>query len=155
MPTARRRRRLSVPPARVWDVVGDPHHIARWWPEVRRVEAVSEDRFTQVFTTKKGRTVRADQYLLEVEPPVAEAGAEAPAPARIRWTQEIEGTPFERVLEESVTEVVLEVSDGGTLVTLSQSQKLRGYSRTGGFLLRRATRRKLDQALDGLERAVG
>jgi uncharacterized protein YndB with AHSA1/START domain len=133
----------------VWEVVGDPHHMARWWPDVRRMEAVAEDRFTQVFTTKKGRTVRADQYLLEAEPPV---GAESPG--RIRWTQEIEGTPFERVLEESVTEVVLEGADGGTMVTISQSQKLRGYSRTGGFLLRRATRRKLEQALDGLERAV-
>jgi uncharacterized protein YndB with AHSA1/START domain len=150
MPTARRTRRLDAPPERLWDVVADPHHMARWWPEVRRMEGVSEDRFTQVFMTKKGRAVRADQYLVEVEPPVP--GSEDPA--RICWTQEIEGTPFERVLEESVTEVVLEAVDGGTLVTISQSQKLRGYSRTGGFLLRRATRRKLDQALDGLEQVV-
>jgi hypothetical protein len=124
--------------------------MARWWPEVRRMEGVSNDRFTQVFMTKKGRMVRADQYLLEAAPPVP--GADQPA--RIRWAQEIEGTPFERVLEESVTEVVLEGDDGGTLVTISQSQKLRGYSRTGGFLLRRATRRKLDEALNGLEQVV-
>ena len=151
MPTARRSRKLSVPPERVWEVVGDPHHLARWWPEVKRMEGISEDRFTQVFTTKKGRTVRADQFLLEAEPP----GATGESPGRVRWEQEIEGTPFERVLEESVTEVLLEPADGGTLVTISQSQKLRGYSRTGGFLLRRATRRKLDQALDGLKRVVG
>ena len=37
-------------------------------------------------------------------------------------------------------------------MTIAQQQKLRGYSRTGGFLLRRATRSKLDEALDGLER---
>jgi uncharacterized protein YndB with AHSA1/START domain len=151
MPTARRTRRLAVPPERVWEVVADPHHMARWWPEVRRMEGISDDRFTQVFMTKKGRMVRADQFLLEVEPPVP--GSEEPA--RICWTQELEGTPFERVLEESVTEVLLQGEDGETLVTISQSQKLRGYSRTGGFLLRRATRRKLDQALDGLERALG
>jgi uncharacterized protein YndB with AHSA1/START domain len=135
----------------VWDVVGDPHHMARWWPDVRRIEGVSEDRFTQVFMTQKGRMVRADQYVLEVEPPVP--GGDPLA--RISWAQEIEGTPFERVLEESVTEVVLEGAEGGTLVTIAQSQKLRGYSRTGGFLLRRATRRKLDEALNGLELAVG
>jgi uncharacterized protein YndB with AHSA1/START domain len=150
MPTTRRSRRLAVSPARVWEVVGDPHHLARWWPEVRRMEGVADDRFTQVFMTKKGRMVRADQFLLEVEPPAPDGGE----PARICWTQEIEGTPFERVLEESITEVVLEGVDGGTLVSISQTQKLRGYSRTGGFLLRRATRRKLDQALDGLERVI-
>lgn len=110
------------------------------------MEAVSDDRFTQVFMTKKGRMVRADQLLLEVEPP----GPAGDPPGRMRWMQEIEGTPFERVLDESVTEVLLEPAEGGTLVTISQTQKLRGYSRTGGFLLRRATRRKLDRALDEL-----
>ncbi|HZU60981.1 MAG TPA: SRPBCC family protein, partial [Solirubrobacteraceae bacterium] len=104
MPTTRRTRRLSTPPARVWEVVGDPHHMARWWPEVRRVEGVFEDRFTQVFMTKKGRMVRVDQFVLEAEPPDP-AGEPA---GRMRWAQEIEGTPFERVLEESLTEVVLE-----------------------------------------------
>ena len=37
-------------------------------------------------------------------------------------------------------------------MTITQQQKLRGYSRTGGFMLRRATRSKLDEALDGLAR---
>jgi hypothetical protein len=46
---------------------------------------------------------------------------------------------------------VLEPADGGTLVTIVQRQKLRGYSRTGGFLLRRATKGKLQEALEGLE----
>lgn len=109
------------------------------------MEGITEDRFTQVFTTKKGRMVRVDQHLLEAEPPGAEGAG------RLRWMQEIEGTPFERVLEEAVTEVLVEAAGEGTQVTISQSQKLRGYSRTGGFLLRRATRRKLDQALDALE----
>ncbi len=62
------------------------------------------------------------------------------------------GSPFERVLTESVIEVVLEPEGDGTKVTIAQRQKLRGYSRTGGFLLRRATRNKLDEALEGLER---
>ena len=44
---------------------------------------------------------------------------------------------------------------GGTEVTIAQQQKLRGYSRTGGFMLRRARAAKLDEALDGLERILG
>ncbi len=146
MPTTRRSRTLASSPERVWEVVGDPSHMARWWPEVRRMEGVSEDRFTQVFMTKKGRMVRVDQFLLEAQPP----GSAGDPRGQMRWTQEIEGTPFERVLEESVTEVLLQAAGAGTRVTISQSQKLRGYSRTGGFLLRRATKRKLDEALDGL-----
>jgi hypothetical protein len=59
------------------------------------------------------------------------------------------------VLSESVIEVHLEPSDSGTDVTIAQRQKLRGYSRTGGFLLRRATNAKLDEALDSLEQISG
>jgi hypothetical protein len=42
--------------------------------------------------------------------------------------------------------------DAGTRVTVALDQKLKGYSRTGGFLLRRATRKRLDEALEGLDR---
>jgi hypothetical protein len=104
------------------------------------MEGVSDDRFTQVFTTKKGRPVRLDFQLLESEPP-----------RRRAWSQELHGTPFERVLREAVTEVLLEPEQAATRVTIAQRQKLRGYSRTGGLLLRRATNAKLDEALDGLE----
>ena len=68
----------------------------------------------------------------------------------------MQGTPFERVLDEAVTEVLLEPADGGgTQVTIAQLQRLRGYSRTGTLLLRRATDKRLDEALDGLERIFG
>ena len=118
--------------------------MPRWWPGVVRVEGVEEDRFTQVFQTKKGRAVRMDFRLLASDPPWRRA-----------WAQEIEGTPFERVLNESVIEVALEPERDGTRVTIAQSQKLRGYSKTGGLLLRRATASKLKEALDGLVRALG
>ena len=59
------------------------------------------------------------------------------------------------MLIESVTEVALEPDGAGTRVTIAQRQKLEGYSRTGGFMLRRATAKKLDEALDGLERIFG
>ncbi|MGI8506187.1 MAG: SRPBCC family protein [Solirubrobacteraceae bacterium] len=144
MPTTRRTRTLRASQQQVWELVNDPHHMPRWWPGVTRVESVEEDRFTQVFTTKRGRPVRVDFRVLDSDPSWGCA-----------WEQEIGGTPFERVLNESIIEVGLEPVDGGTEVTISQQQKLRGYSRTGGLMLRHATRSKLDEALDGLERVCG
>ena len=60
MPTARRSRVIAAPADRVWDTVGDPHHLPRWWPRVSRVEAVTRDAFTQVLQTEGGKVVRAD-----------------------------------------------------------------------------------------------
>jgi uncharacterized protein YndB with AHSA1/START domain len=144
MAAAHRSRTLSASQQEVWELIADPHHMPRWWPGVARMEGVDEDRFTQVFKTKRGRPVRADFRVRESQ-----------APWMRVWEQEIPGTPFERVLNESVIEVRLEPVEGGTEVTIAQRQKLRGYSRTGGFMLRRATASKLDEALDGLERACG
>jgi carbon monoxide dehydrogenase subunit G len=141
MPVTTRERRIAADQRRVWEVIEDPHHMPRWWPGVKRMEGVEDDRFTQVFFTKRGRPVRMDFRLLASEPPW-----------RRVWEQKVAGTPFERVLSQAITEIVLEPADGGTRVTLAQDQKLRGYSRTGGFLLRRATRKRLDEALEGLER---
>jgi hypothetical protein len=113
------------------------------------MEGVSEDHFTQVFQTKKGRSVRIDFTLLESRPPGEGGGGVR------RWEQEIIGTPFERVLNASIIELRLEPAGSGTTVTLEHEQKLRGYSRTGGFMLKRATGAKLDEALEGLQRLVG
>ena len=151
MPVTRRSRKLAAPPEQVWALVEDPHHMPRWWPEVKRMEDVQDDRWTQVFITKRGRAVRADYHLLESEPP----GPGGSPPGRRTWEQELVATPFERVLAESITELVVEPSGEGTLITLAQRQKLRGYSRTGGFLMRRATASRLDEALDGLARICG
>jgi uncharacterized protein YndB with AHSA1/START domain len=145
MPTARRTRTIAADPALVWEVIEDPHHLPRWWPGVARMEGVHDDRFTQVFMTKKGRAVRIDFRLLESSPP-------GEAPGRRCWEQELAGTPFERLLGEAITEILVEPADDGTLVKLAQRQKLRGYSKFGGFMLRRATRARLDDALAGLER---
>jgi carbon monoxide dehydrogenase subunit G len=152
MATARRTRTVGAAPARVWDLIEDPHHFPRWWPGVTRMEGVDDDRWTQVFMTKKGRPVRIDFRLLESEAPGTTG---AGAAGRRRWEQELTGSPFERVLGESVTEVRLEPADQGTRVTILKRQKLRGYSRFGGLMVRRATRAQLEQALDGLEQACG
>lgn len=134
-------RRMNADQQELWELIADPHHMPRWWPGVIRMEAVDQDRFTQVFRTKRGRSVRIDFHVLTSE-----------APSTRVWEQEIVGTPFERVLNELIIEVRLEHVEDGTEVTIVQEQKLRGYSRTGGFMLRRATRRRLNEALDGLER---
>ncbi len=149
---ARRSRVIRASSQSVWSVLEDPHHFPRWWPGVVRVEEVSADRWTHVYTTKKGRTVRIDFRLLASEPPDGENRGHA----RRAWEQEIAGTPFERVLGEAITEVSLEddddVDDPSTRVTIAQRQKLRGYSKTGAWMLRRPTNARLDEALEGLER---
>ena len=139
MANVSRRLTIDAPPDRVWEVLNDPHHLPRWWPGVARVEGVEGDRFTQVLHTRKGRPVRIDFQITDTEPPHRQV-----------WQQELAGTPFERVLNECVVEVVVEPAEGGSEVTITQRQQLRGYSRTGGWMLRRATRRKLDEALEGL-----
>ncbi len=151
MATARCSRTFAADLARVWELIEDPSQMPEWWPGVVRMEGVERDRFTQVFVTKKGRPVRIDFYVVASQPP----NPTGSVPGQRTWEQEIPGTPFARVLEQSVIEVVLEPAEGGTRVTIAQRQKLKGYSRTGGFLLRRATRGKLSEALDGLERALG
>jgi carbon monoxide dehydrogenase subunit G len=150
MPVVRRSRTVNAPAEQVWEVVSDPYHMPRWWPDVKRIEAVDDDRFTQVFTTKKGRAVRMDFRLLASEPP----GVGGETPGRRTWEQELAGTPFERVLGEAITEVVLEPAGHRTRVTIALTQKLRGFSRSGGFMLRRATRTRVDQALRGLEEVL-
>jgi carbon monoxide dehydrogenase subunit G len=143
MPTTRRSRTLPVGPDAVWRVVGDPNHLPRWWPKVQRVEGVDDAGFTKVFGTSKGRPVRADFRV-----------AEAEAPRRRRWVQLVEGSPFERILLSAEEIAVLEPDADGTRVTLETRQKLRGLSKLGGFLVRRATGKQLNEALDGLERVV-
>jgi uncharacterized protein YndB with AHSA1/START domain len=144
VPTVRRSRTIASSPEALWKIISDPHHLPRWWPGVKRVEGVEHDRFTQVLYTKKGRPVRIDFRRLESEAPRLES-----------WSQEVEGTPFARVLAESVIEVQIEPEGEGSAVTIEQRQQLKGYSRTGGLMLRRATRTRLDEALDGLEQIGG
>src|SRR5438045_686662 len=108
MPTARRTRTIHADPEAVWAVVADPFHLPRWWPRVRAVESVAGGRWTAVMTTQKGKAVRADYVLVESEPPL-----------RRVWAQELEGSPFERVLSQSLTEVSIAPDDGATRVQIA------------------------------------
>ena len=144
MPTVRRSRTLHATPQDVWAIVGDAYQLPRWWPRVTRVEGVAADAFTQVLTTTKGVPVRADFHVVE-----------SAAPSVRRWSQQLINTPFERVLTLSEVEVRLVADgDGATRVALSLVQRLRGMALLGSFLVRRAARRQLDEALDGLEALV-
>ena len=144
MPTARRSRTVAAPPERVWEVVGDPHHLPRWWPKVTRVEAVTDERFTEVLSTQDGRSLRADFRVVDSR-----------APERRVWEQELDGTPFERVFAAASTEIKLLPDGDGTRVTVVVRQQVRGSARLGGFMVRRATGRVLDEALDALETLHG
>jgi polyketide cyclase/dehydrase/lipid transport protein len=124
-------------------VLEDPYALPRWWPLVRRVEAVSDDGWTMVMAREGGRGVRADQLLEASE-----------APALRRWALRVAGSPFERVLLASVVEARVAPAGDGSELTLELRQSPRGFARFGGFMLRRAGRRTLDAALDGMARAV-
>jgi carbon monoxide dehydrogenase subunit G len=141
----RRSRVVAAAPDELWATVGDPYHLPRWWPRVERVELVQGDGFTQLLRTDKGRAIRADFRVVQSHRPELR-----------RWRQEVEGTPFAGILAWSETEIRLEPEgSGSTRVTLEQEQKLRGMARFGGFMVRRATRRALDGALEGLEALHG
>ena len=125
-------------------MVADPHHLPRWWPRVARVEGVTSDRFTQVLMTSKGRPVRADYRRVSSQ-----------RPERVVWEQRLDGTPFERILRSSRTTIAVAPEDGGSRVTITLDQALRGWSRFAPVMFIRAARRQLDAALDGLEQACG
>ena len=145
MPVTSRSREFPAPLDEVWRIVGDPYHLPRWWPHVTRVEAVAGGRFTEVLQgARSGRNVRADFRIDEKRKGEV-----------LRFSQELEGSPFERVLREAQTEIALTPAGEGTRVTVTLRQKLRGLSRLGGFMVRRATRKILDEALDGLETTLG
>jgi uncharacterized protein YndB with AHSA1/START domain len=150
VPKAKRSRVIAADRRSVWELVSDPYHRARWWPKVSRVEDVHErargsgTQWTDVLTTASGKGVRAEFRCLWSREQEGYA-----------WEQQIEGSPFAKVLKSSVTTVTLEDREGGTSVTILADQHLRGMSRLGGFMLRRATATQLDEALAGLERAVG
>jgi uncharacterized protein YndB with AHSA1/START domain len=137
--TVERVRRMPAPPAAVWAVVADPSRFPAWWPRTERVEGVAEDAWTLVLRTPKGRGVRVDHRLAASEPE-----------RRRAWTLVVAGTPFERVVRESSTEVRLAPDGDGTAVTLAGTRRLRGINRLGAPLVRRALVRELDSALDNL-----
>jgi uncharacterized protein YndB with AHSA1/START domain len=171
MPDASRSRTIAASAGDLWDVIGDPHHLPRWWPRVTRVEDVEDDAFTEVMKTRKGKLVRADFKIV----------ARDDAARSLTWSQQVEGSPFARVLKSAETEVRLTSAQAtappsrgdeqdelrpATVVRIELRQEMAGYSSNSGLfmgfsarfgspMVRRAARATLDEALDGLERIGG
>jgi hypothetical protein len=87
--------------------------------------------------------VRADYTVVESTPPTLR-----------RWSLDVEGSPFEKLLVTDEIELRLQAADGGTDVALIQRQRPRGWARFGGAVLRRAAKRTLDDALTALDQTV-
>jgi len=144
-----RTRTIAAPVGEVWKLVSDPYALPRWWPRTTRVENVDakpggrRTQWTKVLQTAEGRGVRADFRC------VSSADRE-----RYVWEQELEGTPFERHLKALRVEIGLREDSGGTRVSLTEEQSLKGMSKLGSPLMRRARGAILDEALEGIERAL-
>lgn len=143
-----RTRTIEAPLGDVWKLVSDPYSLPRWWPRVSRVENVDgkggrRARWTKVLETSEGRGVRADFRCI--------SSAER---ERYVWEQELEGTPFERYMKALQVEVRLREQGDGTEVGLTEEQSLKGMSKLGSPLMRRARGDVLDEALDGIEGAL-
>jgi uncharacterized protein YndB with AHSA1/START domain len=171
MPDVSRSRTIAMPAEELWDVIGDPHHLPRWWPRVTRVEDVEDGAFTEVMKTRKGKLVRADFKII----------ARDDAAHSLVWTQLVEGSPFARVLKSAETTVRLTPAQASeppsrgeraaepgqaTVVSIELRQEMASYSPSSGLftgfsarfgspMVRRAARATIDEALDGLERIGG
>jgi uncharacterized protein YndB with AHSA1/START domain len=148
VPRISRSRTIPADRLRIWDLVSDPHSLPRWWPRTQRVEDVrnaggARAHWTTVLGTERGSGVRADYRCTGSTEGV-----------RYAWQQDIAGTPFERILKASTLEIGLDGDNGATVVTLTSEERLRGLSRLGSAMMRGATRRRLDEALEGIERAL-
>jgi uncharacterized protein YndB with AHSA1/START domain len=144
VPTVTRARSVRAAPEDVWRVISDPARLPTWWPNVQRVEDADPEAWTNVLTSPRGKPVRADYSLVEAD-----------ALRRLSWRQEVEETPFERILQESVTVIELRPDADGTTVAITLRHRPRGFARFGFLQLRRAARRQADEALAGLARALG
>jgi uncharacterized protein YndB with AHSA1/START domain len=137
----RRETVVARAPEDVWQVVSDPDQLPRWWPGVSRVEEATRLAWTTVLTSPKGKAVRMDFTRVTAD-----------EPTRLVWRQELEQTPFERILAEAVTSLELAPDEDGTRVTIELEQKPRGWARFAPLQFRSAGTRQVQGALEGLER---
>jgi uncharacterized protein YndB with AHSA1/START domain len=144
-----RTRAVEAPIDDVWNLVSDPYNLPRWWPRTARVENVDRKatgkrtQWTKVLQTAEGRGVRADFRCVS-----------AAERERYVWEQELEGTPFERHLKALRVEIALREGDSATEVSLTEEQTLKGMSKFGSPLMRRARGDILDEALDAIEEVL-
>jgi uncharacterized protein YndB with AHSA1/START domain len=147
VPEVRVKRTIGAPPEDIWRIAADPAHLPRWWPRTVRVGGLSGSgrraRWTQVLEARSGAAVRADYRCTE-----------STEGSRVVWEQQIDGTPFEKVLRSAEIELRIEPADEGRSdVELRARQALRGLSRLGAPMMKSAWRKTLAGALTGLAQA--
>ena len=135
---------VPAAPEEVWSLVSDPAGLPRWWPGVTRVEEASSQAWTMVLTSPKGKSVRVDYTRVEAEPG-----------RRVVWRQEVEQSPFERILASATTEIALAPEASGTRVSIALEQRPRGWARFAPLQFRAAGRRQVHGALEGLDAVFG
>lgn len=141
----RRETVVSATPEEVWRVVSDPARLPAWWPSVSRVEEASSEAWTKVLMSPGGKAVRADYTRVEAVPG-----------ERLVWRQEVDQSPFERILMSAVTTVSLAAAGAeATRVSIGLDQKPRGWARFAPLQFRAAGSRRVRGALDGLRELFG
>jgi uncharacterized protein YndB with AHSA1/START domain len=135
---------VPAPPDEVWSLVSDPARLPQWWPGVTRVEEATAQAWTTVLGSPKGKAVRADYTRVD-----AEEGR------RLVWRQELEETPFERILAAATTEIALQPDGDGTRVRIALDQRPRGWARFSPLQFRAAGTRQVQGAVEGLEALFG
>jgi uncharacterized protein YndB with AHSA1/START domain len=131
---------VPAAPEEVWGLVSDPAGLPRWWPGVTRVEEASPQAWTMVLSSPKGKSVRVDYTRVEAEPG-----------RRLVWRQEVEESPFERILASATTEIALAPEASGTRVSVALDQRPRGWARFAPLQFRAAGRRQVRGAVEGLD----
>ena len=146
-----RSRTVAAPVGEVWKLVSDPYNLPRWWPRVGRVENVDvkpggrRSQWTKVLETAEGRGVRADYRCLS-----------AAENERYVWEQQRRGLAVRQARAQlGGRDRAARRAGEGTEVSLTHDQAMRGLSRLGAPMMRRAQREILDEALDGIEEALG
>lgn len=145
MPAVTRKKAVAATPEKVYDVVSDPARLPDWWPHVVRVEDVAgrpgtaRTRWTSVLAAASGRMLRLDFRC-----------SGATRPGRYEWEHELEGTPYESHLARQSFEARIDESEGGSVVSLTTVNTLRGTAKIAGFTMKKGQRELLDEALDSL-----
>ena len=135
---------VPAAPEEVWGLVSDPARLPQWWPGVTRVEEATADAWTTVLSSPKGKALRVDYTRLEIEPE-----------SRLVWRQEVDESPFERILASATTEIALAPEPEGTRVTVALDQRPRGWARFAPLQFRAAGKRQVEGATEGLEAVFG
>jgi uncharacterized protein YndB with AHSA1/START domain len=135
---------VPAAPGEVWGLVSDPARLPQWWPGVTRVEEASTHAWTTVLSSPKGKSVRADYTRVEAE-----------HERRLVWRQEVDQSPFERILASATTEIALAPEDSGTRVRVAIDQRPRGWARFAPLQFRAAGKRQVQGAVEGLDAIFG